>query len=87
MSVVEVLAKDTQAAQTELRKLPEVVSVTQLGLRLRVLIPESISDPLERVNRLFALRKLEADSELVSASLEDVFVAATLDATDIERAA
>lgn len=87
MSVVEVLAKDTQAAQTELRKLPEVVSVTQLGLRLRVLIPESISDPLERVNRLFALRKLEAHSELVSASLEDVFVAATLDATDIERAA
>jgi ABC-2 type transport system ATP-binding protein len=87
MSVVEVLAKDTQAAQTELRKLPEVVSVTQLGLRLRVLIPESISDPLERVNRLFASRKLEADSELVSASLEDVFVAATLDAADIERAA
>lgn len=87
MSVVEVLAADTQAAQTELRKLPEVASVTQLGTRLRVLIPDSIRDPLDRVNRVFATTKLEATTELVSASLEDVFVAATLGDDGVEKAA
>lgn len=87
MSVIEVLAKDTQAAQMALRRLPEVVSVTQLGVRLRVLIPESVSNPLERVDRLFASKKIEASTELVSASLEDVFVAATLDSGDMEQVA
>jgi ABC-2 type transport system ATP-binding protein len=87
MSIVEVLASDTQAAQIELGKQPEVASVTQLGTRLRVLIPESISDPLERVHRVFSSKNLEASSELVSASLEDVFVAATLNEGDVEEAA
>lgn len=87
MSVVEVLAKDTRAAQAALAGLPEVASVTQLGLRLRVLMPESISDPLDRVDRQFAASNLEARSELVSASLEDVFVAATLDGREVEKAA
>lgn len=87
MSVIEVLAKDTQAAQIELRRLPEVASVTQLGMRLRVLIPEEISDPLARVDRVLASGKVDASSELVSASLEDVFVAATLDERNVEQAA
>jgi ABC-2 type transport system ATP-binding protein len=87
MSVVEVLAGDTQAAQVELGRQPEVASVTQLGTRLRVLIPESISDPLERVNRVLDSKNLEATGELVSASLEDVFVAATLDENEVEEAA
>lgn len=87
MSVIEVLAKDTQAAQVELRKLPEVASVTQLGMRLRVLVPKSVSDPLERVDRVLAAKKLAASSGLVPASLEDVFVAATLDGGRTEKAA
>ena len=87
MSVIEVLAKDTQAAQIELVKLPEVASITQLGMRLRVLVPEKISDPLALVNRVFADANVEASSEIVSASLEDVFVAATLDSSDVEKAA
>ncbi len=87
MSVVEVLARDTRAAQIELRKLPEIASVTQLGIRLRVLVPDSISDPLERVDRLFAEKDIEATTELVPASLEDVFVAATLDGRDVDEAA
>ena len=87
MSVVEVLATDPQAAQAELRKLPEVASVTQLGTRLRVLMPDSIRDPLDRVNRVFAATKLEATTGLVSASLEDVFVAATLGEDGVEKAA
>ncbi len=87
MSVIEVLAKDTQAAQIELGKLPEVASITQLGMRLRVLVPEKISDPLALVNRVFADANVEASTEIVSASLEDVFVAATLDNSDVEKAA
>ncbi len=87
MSVIEVLAKDTQAAQIELGKLPDVESITQLGLRLRVLIPEAISDPLSLVDRVLATSNLEANSELVSASLEDVFVAATLEDGNVEKAA
>jgi ABC-2 type transport system ATP-binding protein len=87
MTVIEVLAKDTQAAQNELNKLNEVASITQLGIRLRVLIPEEISDPLALVNRVIADANVEANTDIVSASLEDVFVAATLDDGDVEKAA
>jgi ABC-2 type transport system ATP-binding protein len=87
MSVIEVLARDTQAAQTELGKLTEVASITQLGMRLRVLIPETIGDPLSLVESVLASTGLEAETDLVSASLEDVFVAATLENNDVEKAA
>ena len=87
MSVVEVLARDTQAVQVELTKLLEVASITQLGLRLRVLIPETIVDPLSLVDRVLASTNLQADTELVSPSLEDVFVAATLEDGNVEQAA
>ncbi len=87
MSVIEVLARDTQAVQIELSKLPEVASITQLGLRLRVLISETIVDPLSLVDRVLASTNLQADTELVSPSLEDVFVAATLEDGDVEQAA
>ncbi len=87
MSVIEILAKDTQAAQIELGELPEVASITQLGIRLRVLIPETVSDPLGLVDRVLATTRLDASTELVAASLEDVFVAATLENSDTERAA
>jgi ABC-2 type transport system ATP-binding protein len=87
MSVIEVLAKDTQSAQIALGKLSEVASITQLGMRLRVLIPETISDPLSLVDRVLASTNLQAETELVSASLEDVFVAATLDNGDAKKAA
>lgn len=87
MSVIEVLARDTQAAQNELGKLPEVASITQLGIRLRVLIPEKIGDPLSLVDRALANAGLQAETESVSASLEDVFVAATLGESSMEEAA
>ena len=87
MSVIEVLAQDTQAAQIELGKQPEVASITQLGMRLRVLVPDAISDPLSLVDQVLASTNLQAETELVSASLEDVFVAATLDDGNVEKAA
>ena len=87
MSIVEVLADDTQAVQKELRKLTEVASVTQLGVRLRVLIPEAVADPLGLVDQVFSRTGLAAQTALVPASLEDVFVAATLRVEDVEKAA
>jgi len=79
MNVIEVLADDPYHAQTAISELPVVASVTQLGIRLRVLIPESVDDALQQVQRSLTNRNIEADSHLSNASLEDVFVAVTLD--------
>ncbi len=79
MTIIEVLADDPYHAQTAISALPVVASVTQLGIRLRVLIPESVADGLEQVRKVLSDHGIDADSRLSSASLEDVFVAVTLD--------
>lgn len=85
MSIVEVASDDTFAAQTVLTKKCEVRSVTQLGMRLRVLIPESMRDPLSFVDQTLSAAGIRASSKRVEASLEDVFVAVT--EKDFEAAA
>lgn len=85
MSIIEVLADDPYHAQTAISTLPAVASVTQLGIRLRVLIPESVPDALEQVRAVLADHGISADIHPSSASLEDVFVAVTLD--PVEQAA
>jgi len=87
MSVIEVLANDPSAAQNELLGLEEVRSVTQLGIRLRVLIPERIADPVSLVQLALAGKGLQSECTLVGASLEDVFVAVTLENPLAEKAA
>lgn len=77
MNVVEVIAEQPHAAQTVLDTVPEVLSVTQLGVRLRVLVPETIGDPLALIEETLGRHDLPAQSQTVSASLEDVFVAVT----------
>jgi ABC-2 type transport system ATP-binding protein len=77
MSIIEVLADEAFAAQVAIEKRPEVLSATQLGVRLRVLIPERFASPLEIINRTLAQSGLDATAKLVPASLEDVFVAVT----------
>ncbi len=78
MHVVEVLADDPFAAQNAASEVPGVVSVTQLGVRLRILLPESIADPVERVDKALDAAGIRATAELSSPDLEDVFVAVTL---------
>ncbi len=78
MHVVEVMAENSFAAQRALADVPGVVSVTQLGIRLRILIPEAIDDPLGRVRDRLEARGIAATTQLSSAGLEDVFVAVTL---------
>lgn len=78
MHIVEVIAEDPYRAQTVVKSLPGIASVTQLGVRLRVLVPESVEDPVVRVESALSSANVQATSRLVPASLEDVFVAVTL---------
>jgi ABC-2 type transport system ATP-binding protein len=77
MSVVEVLADDPGAAQAALHDSPDVRSVTQLGMRLRVLIPLAVEDPLELIRSTLTRSGITAETRTVRPSLEDVFVAVT----------
>lgn len=80
MNIIEVTASDPYAAQAVLANLPEVASVTQLGVRLRVLVPESFPDPVETIRGALADSKLDARTNATDATLEDVFVAVTMKA-------
>lgn len=77
MTIVEILADQPFAAQSALHEVAEIVSVTQLGVRLRALIPVSIEDPLALIDNTLTKHRLTAKCEIVPASLEDVFVAVT----------
>jgi ABC-2 type transport system ATP-binding protein len=78
LQVIEVQARDTDAARRELRKLPEVRSLAQLGLRLHVLVERTVSDAAARVREVLRAAGIDAEVETTRANLEDVFVAATL---------
>jgi ABC-2 type transport system ATP-binding protein len=78
MHVIEVLADDPYAAQVAIDERPEIASVTQLGVRLRVLIPESHTNPIEIVQRALDGRNVSGDTRMATPTLEDVFVAVTM---------
>lgn len=87
MSIVEVETENTYAAQTELKNRTEVRSVTQLGIKLRIMIPMSVSEPLTLVDQTLSSAGISAKSALVAPSLEDVFVAVTQQNERLEVAA
>ena len=78
MHIVEVIAGDPYAAQAAIQPLPDVASVTQLGVRLRILIPQTIADPLPLIERALHAQNVSAKATLATATLEDVFVAVTM---------
>ncbi len=78
MHIVEVLADNPYRAHAALSDVSDIASVTQLGIRLRVLIPTTIDDPLRLVDRTLRSRDVQANAQLTPATLEDVFVAVTL---------
>ncbi len=78
MTIIEVLADDPYQAQAIIDQIPVVASVTQLGIRLRVLIPDTVTDALDRVKTALGRQGVQADTHTAAASLEDVFVAVTL---------
>ncbi|MEE8427451.1 MAG: ABC transporter ATP-binding protein [Woeseiaceae bacterium] len=85
MHIVEVLADDPYHAQAALSTISSIASVTQLGIRLRVLIPATVDDPLRLIDRALRAQDMQARVQLTPATLEDVFVAVTM--TPQERAA
>ncbi len=78
MQVVEIIADDPYAAQSALEGIASIASVTQLGMRLRALVPERVAEPEGVVRQALEKHRIAASTRLVEASLEDVFVAATL---------
>ncbi|WMO13795.1 ABC transporter ATP-binding protein [Pseudoalteromonas piscicida] len=74
VSVCEVVGDDVAALKTRLASLPSVISVSQIGARLRVLINKKESQPL-------ALLRAESgggyEVDFTRANLEDVFVTST----------
>jgi len=82
MHIVEVVGDDPYAAQAALVDVPDIVSVTQLGVRLRALIPQSVVDPTNLVLKALAKRSVSAAAEITHATLEDVFVAVTLNSAE-----
>jgi ABC-2 type transport system ATP-binding protein len=87
MSVVEIATDDTAAVQFELKKLPEIRSITQLGVRLRALIPDSRRNPVAFIESHLSSLALNGKVVQVEASLEDVFVAVTQDDEKLDTAA
>jgi ABC-2 type transport system ATP-binding protein len=78
MTIIEVLADDPYAAQAVIQAMPIVASVTQLGIRLRVLVPVAIDGALQQIQDILAQHHIAADTHTSHASLEDVFVAVTM---------
>ena len=76
-SVVEVAAEDALAARRALQALPGVVSVTQLGIHVRVLLEPGLENPAGAIRSRLESTGVSGRVDPVQAGLEDVFVAAT----------
>jgi ABC-2 type transport system ATP-binding protein len=76
-NVIEVVASDPNKARLCLANQEIITSITQLGIRLRVLIPKTVTGALELVQQSLAQLDTQARVEEVTPGLEDVFVAVT----------
>lgn len=77
MIVLEVNAESPGDAHKALREHPDIVSVTQLGIRLRVMVSDDHEDPQELIRSRLSEFGVQADVRIIAPSLEDVFVAST----------
>jgi ABC-2 type transport system ATP-binding protein len=76
-SVVEVETPTPQLIHDALKNQPGIASVTQLGLRLRVLTDKAKIEAVVYVQSLLDRTNIVAKAQSVRPSLEDVFVAST----------
>lgn len=75
-NVIEISSTDIRELKKNVLSLPEVISAAQLGARLRVLVKDSVDDPLE----LLQTQSFISDGDnlaRVRPNLEDVFVTST----------
>ncbi|MCH8278444.1 MAG: ABC transporter ATP-binding protein [Proteobacteria bacterium] len=85
MHIVEVIAENPYAAQSTLDGVAAIASCTQLGVRLRVLIPERHENPVQLVEKALTEHGVAGSASLSTASLEDVFVAVTMKSKEREQ--
>ncbi|MDN3640712.1 ABC transporter ATP-binding protein [Simiduia curdlanivorans] len=78
---IEIEASNLRALKSQLVANPAVKSAAQLGLRLRVLVDQSIAEP-EQWLKQFLPPETHAQLNTVRPNLEDVFVMATRGAGD-----
>lgn len=78
-NVVEIEAEDPNQARLTLLKSKDITSITQLGIKLRVMVPKEIDDALQLVTSKLQEAGLSAKAEQVFPDLEDIFVAVTQD--------
>ena len=74
--VIEVESTGLRQVKQQLLKLPEIISVAQLGARLRVLVSDKVEDPIAFLQSRSGLTLANQLTE-VRPSLEDVFVIST----------
>lgn len=74
--VLEVRTDNPLRSRSVLADQENVLSVTQLGSRLRVTVPSVLDDASVWLRDKLAAQSIEAEVEITSANLEDVFVAA-----------
>lgn len=74
--VVEIASSNLRQLKQELIGLADVITAAQLGARLRVLVRDSITDPLAFLTQQQGIVSQD-DLSLVRPSLEDVFVTCT----------
>lgn len=75
--VVEIEADDPNRARLCLIGRKEISSITQLGIKLRIMMPKTYSDPVELINTSLREANIEAKTEQVFPDLEDIFVSVT----------
>lgn len=75
--VIEVTADDPNQARASLVNESAITSITQLGVRLRILMPKSYQGGVELVRSNLEQAKINAEVEAVFPDLEDVFVSVT----------
>ena len=74
--VVEITATDLRQIKQQLLLLPAVISAAQLGARLRVLVKDTIADPVVFLRQQPCIVSAQ-ELAVVRPSLEDVFVTCT----------
>ncbi|MGE0114581.1 MAG: ABC transporter ATP-binding protein [Steroidobacteraceae bacterium] len=77
VGVVQVIAAHSALARGVLQSAAQIKAVTQLGNRLNVLVDSAVRDATGHVQALLAAHDIAAEAQPITASLEDVFVAAT----------
>lgn len=87
MQVFEIETDNPNRARRALAGLHDVFSITQLGIRLRVLVPTHVTGAHDTIAAELVNAGLAANVAIVSPSLEDIFVAATGDNAMVKDAA